>query len=192
MAPEEHTQDHIEEQEVDGDDEGFLDPNDVVIEYVDDGDHPMDDDDFDVDGDMEFEGEGAGGDQPGDSVVYQDNSIQHFPAHTGSVFAVSTHPSAPLAVSGGQDDLGYIWDYMSGEQIVKLTGHTDSVSATGFSFDGELVSTGGMDGKVRIWRRVGKENWLRWEFLTELQGPDEVVVCSDFDLHPTLMGSVKS
>jgi len=38
-----------------------------------------------------------------------------------------------------------------------------------------LVSTGGMDGKVRLWRRVGKENHTIWEFLTELQGPDEVM-----------------
>jgi len=28
---------------------------------------------------------------------------------------------------------------------------------------------------VRVWRRVGKENWKVWEFLTELQGPDEVM-----------------
>lgn len=33
-----------------------------------------------------------------------------------------------------------------------------------------------MDGRVRIWRRVGKDDWKIWEFLTELQGPDEVMV----------------
>ncbi|TFK28138.1 WD40 repeat-like protein [Coprinopsis marcescibilis] len=32
-----------------------------------------------------------------------------------------------------------------------------------------------MDGKIRVWRRVGKANYKTWEFLTELQGPDEVV-----------------
>ena len=62
------------------------------------------------------------------SIVYEDNSIQHFPTHNGSVFAVSAHPTAPLIASGGEDDLGYLWDYTTGEQVVKLTGHSDSVT----------------------------------------------------------------
>ncbi len=30
-------------------------------------------------------------------------------------------------------------------------GHSDSVSAVGFSHDGTLVATGGLDGCVRVW-----------------------------------------
>ena len=154
-----------EDEEVD---EQYIDPNDVYAE-VEEGDEPMDDEE---DGMAVEDGE----QQEGEEIVYEDNSIQHFPGHTGSVFALATHPSAPLVASGGEDDLGYIWDYTTGEQVVKLTGHTDSVTSTAFSADGELISTGGMDGKVRVWRRVGKENYKLWEFLTELQGPDEVMV----------------
>jgi ribosome assembly protein SQT1 len=50
------------------------------------------------------------------------------------------------------------------------------VTSIAFSTDGEMVATGGMDGKIRIWRRVGTADWKKWEFLTELQGPDEVMV----------------
>lgn len=177
MAAEHVEDDHLSEDE-DGDQ--FIDPNDVFVEVADDGDAPMDEED----GDFAMDAEGE---QEEDDIVYEDTSIQHFPGHRGSVFAVSAHPTAPLVASGGEDDLGYIWDYTTGEELVKLTGHTDSVTSTAFSNDGELIATGGMDGKVRIWRRIGKENYKKWEFLTELQGPDEVMVCP-LDVHlPVLL-----
>ncbi|KAG2146190.1 ribosome biogenesis protein Sqt1 [Suillus bovinus] len=151
------------------DEEGdvFIDSGDVLAEVPDDGDHPMDEDDEAEDGVTDL--------PSGDSDV-KDNSLQHFTTHNGSVFAISCHPTEPLAVSGGEDDLGYIWDITDGEVIVKLTGHVDSVCSASFSSDGQMVATGGMDGKVRIWRRVGTTDFRNWEFLTELQGPDEVIL----------------
>lgn len=153
-------------------DEQYIDQEDIVEEIHVDGNVPMDEDDDDDD-----EARDDLGDLGQNSSPIHDNSEQHFASHSASVFAVSCHPTQPLAVSGGEDELGYIWDITDGEVIVKLTGHTDSVTCTAWSADGELVSTGGMDGKVRTWRRVGKDNYRSWEFLTELQGPDEVMVC---------------
>ncbi|KAF9048700.1 ribosome biogenesis protein Sqt1 [Panaeolus papilionaceus] len=129
----------------------------------------MDEDDEDEAGDTLGDlAEGPSGNIP-------DNSVQHFETHTASVFCIAGHPTQPLAASGGEDDLGYIWDITDGEIIVKLTGHTDSVTSTAWSADGEMIATGGMDGKIRVWRRVGTEHYRTWEFLTELQGPDEVM-----------------
>ena len=147
----------------------FIDPNDVLVEMEDDDgdDYPMDEDDGD--------GEGTAG-PSGADIIYEDTSIQRFTNHTNPVFTAAAHPSTTIVASGGEDDLGYIWDYTTGEELEKLTGHTDSVTNVGFSHDGEMVATGGMDGRVRVWKRVGKEDFRKWTFLTELQGPDEVTV----------------
>ena len=149
-----------------GEDEEFAEEyiqDDDILAEVDQGDEPMDEGDDEV-GSLV------------DEIVWEDNSVQQFTGHEGHVYAIAVHPTAPVAASGGGDDVGYIWNLTDGETIVKLTGHSDSVSAIAFSSDGEMVSTGGMDGRVRVWRRVGKDDYRAWEFLSELQGPDEVMV----------------
>ncbi|KAF7312260.1 Ribosome biogenesis protein Sqt1 [Mycena indigotica] len=156
---------HHEEMDED-EEQQFISQEDVLAEVPDDDDdHPMDDDEEDD----------QVGDLPGPSGSSEDNSLQAFAAHASSVFAVAGHPTEPLAASGGEDDLGYIWDITDGEIIVKLSGHSDSVTSVAWSADGEMIATGGMDGKIRVWRRVGKENYRTWEFLTQLEGPDEVM-----------------
>jgi ribosome assembly protein SQT1 len=161
--------DQHEDQIIPEEDEGdqYIDTNEVEVELQDDADYPMEEEDED-----DIATESAAG--PSRSV--ENNSVQDFHSHDGSVFSVACHPTEPLAATGGEDDVGYIWDITDGEVIEKLTGHTDSVTSIAFSTDGEMIATGGMDGKVRVWRRVGKENYRIWEFLTELQGPDEVMV----------------
>lgn len=170
-----HGEQHAQEGE-DGEPE-FITEDDILEEYPlegQDGDDPMEEDD------EVPELPDTGGSSSANAEPVEDNSVQQFRGHKSSVFTVASHPTQQLAASGGEDDMGYIWDITDGEIIVRLTGHSDSVTSTAWSHDGEMVATGGMDGKVRIWRRVGKEkgkdDYRTWEFLTELQGPDEVMV----------------
>jgi ribosome assembly protein SQT1 len=188
---------HAHEQEEydpeqDGPQEIFLDDDDIAelqAQMDEDDDVPMDDDDED---DVEevteapegFDGEGEveGGNDMDEAIP--DNSLRHFTAHdNNAVFTVSAHPISPvLVVTGGEDDNAFLWRTDTGEEIAKLTGHTDSVITTGWSSDGEMIATGGMDGFVRVWRRVKSNSdqweWSRWEFLTVLEGMDEVTVGS--------------
>lgn len=58
---------------------------------------------------------------------------------------------------------------------VKLDGHSDSVVAAEFSHDGEMVATGGMDGKVRVWKRTSTgDDYTAWGPVAELESGSEV------------------
>ncbi|KAK4702953.1 ribosome assembly protein SQT1, partial [Phenoliferia sp. Uapishka_3] len=171
-------------QRLDGEDGTFLTEDDVLeVEELE-----IDNDGMDVesdDGGDEEDGEGRDG---ADDLLDNgyDDSKASFLGHDGgsaAIFAVALHPLNPLlAVSGGEDDLAHLWRTDTGAEICALSGHTDSVTSVGFSFDGEMLATGGMDGRVRVWRRVkGSEGFLSWEFLTNLEGPDEV---NWLDWHP--------
>ena len=196
--PEEHeevlVQDGQEgEHAEDGPQEIFLDDADIAelqAAMDEEGDFPMDDDEDDDEvEEVEEAGPELEGEEDDDQEMQEtieDMSSSKFRAHLNPVFSVSTHPTCPiLAVSGGEDDNGYLWRLDTGEEVAKLAGHTDSVITTGWSSDGEMVATGGMDGRVRVWRRVkpaaaagseGAWEWAKWEFLTALEGMDEVTV----------------
>lgn len=137
-----------------------LDENDVALDVTENPD-AMDEEDSEIDPEETF----------------QDDSIAAFYGHRKSVFCVQLHPNfpnPPIAVSGGEDDGGWIWNTIDGSEIARLSGHTDSVIAVSFSSDGEYVATGGLDGRVRVWRHHG-DTWVTWEFLTTLDGPSEIV-----------------
>lgn len=155
----------------DDEDDQFVGEDDV--EYVvEETDLPMDED---MDGDEEENDAEAEMEEGDDHVAREDTSILHFDAHKDSVFGLAAHPSAPVIVSGGQDDMAYLWDSTTGEQLSAFEGHSDTVVSAGFSHDGQYIATGGMDGKIRVWKKSG-EGWKSWSFVVELVGPDELIV----------------
>ncbi|PSN48041.1 Angio-associated migratory cell protein [Blattella germanica] len=90
-----------------------------------------------------------------------------------SVLCCQLEPTAGvLAVTGGVDDIGYVWSTQTGEIVLKCTGHNDTVVDVGFSYDGTYVATGDMGGTVRVWKIANKSlvwegnvdnlEWLQW------------------------------
>ncbi|KAA1128627.1 hypothetical protein PGTUg99_016087 [Puccinia graminis f. sp. tritici] len=104
-----------------------------------------------------------------------DSSVTRFTKHQEPVFCLATHPCNPqVCASGGADDLGYIWNASTGQEILKLEGHRDSLSAIEFSCDGQYLATGGVDATIKIWKNCDPQAFSKWEFLMDLEGSEEV------------------
>lgn len=172
--------------------EAYLDAADAAEEIIDDGDHPMDSD-------------GEAEEIHQEELSFENDSSAHFDHHTDSLFCIAQHPRRPsIVVTGSGDDTAYIFDtnpeddrpllpksYESDPQstegkkgkeraslppLLKLDGHTDSVNAVAFTGPkGEYVVTGGLDGKLRVWKDSTKgKTGLEWEFVAEAQEVEEI------------------
>jgi angio-associated migratory cell protein len=127
-------------------------------------------------------------------------SLASFNLHEDSVYCAALHPTRPgLVLSGGGDDRAFLWKYhlpsdpsdsltttasndengKSIEFCIELPGHSDTVTAVGFNFDGTLALTGGYDGVVNIWSLSSSSasesaNPLQPVLLHKLEGPEDV------------------
>lgn len=89
-----------------------------------------------------------------------DDSDLTFSNHSKSVFCVGLDPTGCLAVSGGEDDLAFVWKVADGSVQMTCTGHSDSVVAAAFNHDGSMVATGDLAGLIKVWKvATGKEIW---------------------------------
>jgi len=139
-----------EEEPTETEEDATLDPAEIVeivpISSAESKDEPSDEDAEEEDAKLPQELVEAL------EVLANDDSIQGFFDHTESVFSIALHPSDDrVAVTGGGDDLSYVWDITTGEATAKLVGHTDSIIDAAFSFDGKYVATASMDGTVRVY-----------------------------------------
>lgn len=126
----------------------------------------LDDDELDNLEDTEIPESGDDIDPP------EDKSVFTFKEHTRSVFCVNLNNDNTLAVTGGEDDLAYVWQTKTGEVLFECTGHKDSVTAASFSHDGKYVVTGDMGGLIQVWDVANKNllwcyegdelEWLIW------------------------------
>ncbi|KAJ3047704.1 hypothetical protein HK097_011286 [Rhizophlyctis rosea] len=153
-----HTQDRPAEFQ---EEEDYVGQDEVAEEVEgDEGGEPMSEDEDDQ--------AGPAGGEGGQSVLV-DDSVQGFFDHREDVYAVAIHPTQQhLVASGGGDDKCYLWRLDNGEKVFDLGVHTDSVSAIGFSNDGQYVASAGLDGKVIV------HNVSNGQHVVTLEGPTEI------------------
>lgn len=95
-----------------------------------------------------------------------------FEKHTWMVFMGDVSKNGDTAITGGQDDVAYIWSTITGDVLFECTGHKDSVTHVGFNHDSQLAVTGDMNGMLQVWHVNDKKLewcyegddmlWLKW------------------------------
>jgi len=90
-----------------------------------------------------------------------DQSKVVFSKHSGSVFCCSLNISAGLVATGGEDDLGYVWN-LDGEVQFTMEGWGDSVTCVAWNADSTMLAACDMAGCVKVWRVPGYQ--LVWSF----------------------------
>ena len=156
---------------------GLTDEQADALLNADEADETIEQDDNDaaMDSGEEDAGEDVDMDGPIQEIELQNDSIAHFEGHKDSLFCIAQHPTRPeLVVTGGGDDMAYVWSsnpieeapvlprsYESNPQprerkgqgvIAKLEGQDESVNAVAFTLPaGDFVATATLAGKLSVY-----------------------------------------
>jgi WD40 repeat protein len=85
------------------------------------------------------------------------------------VYAVAIDPQGRYAAGAGINDLVYLWDLGTNEQVFELTGHQDKIHTVAFSPDGSYLLSAGDDQTVRVWDVLSGRLMVAREFDSSVQ-----------------------
>jgi WD40 repeat protein len=91
---------------------------------------------------------------PGDFRVWDaagDAQPRVVAAHHDRVSCLAFSRDGRHLATGGDDGAVWLWDVVTGQELVSLPAGGASVLAVAFSPDGRRLGAGGADGVVRVW-----------------------------------------
>jgi WD40 repeat protein/class 3 adenylate cyclase len=78
--------------------------------------------------------------------------------HDAEVWTVTYSPDGKHIATASQDKMGRIWDAKTGQLLITLKGHTESVNGIAYSPDGKRLATTSDDHTAKVWdAATGKE-----------------------------------
>jgi PREDICTED: angio-associated migratory cell protein-like len=103
---------------------------------------------------------------------YKDEAILTFQKHTDAVYCCSLSKSGKLAISGGGDDKGFLWNTHDGRVHLEIV-HKDSLVGISFNHDESLLASVDMKGFLQVYNAQSFQNiyqynleddvtWMKW------------------------------
>src|SRR5262245_55962068 len=78
--------------------------------------------------------------------------VRKYTGHTGAIRHIAVSKDGKRVLTGGMDNIVYLWDVNKEKPLQKMTGHTSWAWQVGFSPDEKkAISSGGMDKTLRLW-----------------------------------------
>lgn len=77
--------------------------------------------------------------------------VRKYHGHLSGVYSMALHPTLDLLMTGGRDSSCRVWDMRTKEQVMILTGHTETVGSVIAQSAEPQVITGSFDKSVRCW-----------------------------------------
>ncbi|MCI0389092.1 MAG: WD40 repeat domain-containing protein, partial [Acidobacteria bacterium] len=77
-------------------------------------------------------------------------SIRHGNLNTTAAF----FPDNRRLVTGGDDRVVRVWDVVTGQQLMSLSGHTDNILSVAVSPDGQTLASASYDQTAKLWNAV--------------------------------------
>ena len=96
----------------------------------------------------------ASGHASGNVYVFSTESTRLLHALPGlikPVRSVRFSPGSKLLAAAGDAKVISLYDPRSGEQVANLTGHAGWITSLDWSFSGQYLLSGSLDGKVKVW-----------------------------------------
>ncbi|XP_054166410.1 angio-associated migratory cell protein-like [Oppia nitens] len=106
-----------------------------------------------------------------EATAVVDESVNSFAGHQKAVLCCDLSSDNAYVVSGGEDDMAFVWRTQDMSVVFDVNGHKDSVVCVEFNANNSLVATADMSGLIQVYDMTGAKlfdfevdeiNWMLW------------------------------